>query len=317
MPPALPIVRFPPTCYALTLSHTGNGSDPEPTPANSVGCDPGEFEAGESITLAATPDSGWEINSWSGTSGPSSNTLTMPASAHAASVIYTEIPPTCYALTLSHTGNGSDPVPTPVNSSGCSANKFVEGENITLAATPASGWTIGSWSGTNGPSLNTLTMPATLIPPAYLSEDLSESVVATVTPSDATPDVSDSITVTINIDMTNMDAPDNLLGSFTSSLTWNPAVLSYSTDSGLLAGFTGAINPGSGFINFNGAKATGVGGSFDVFTVTFNVVGAGDAALDLGFSAMASDEGIPHLKRPDHQPGLCGCRRHFGHGCFG
>ncbi|MCB2202437.1 InlB B-repeat-containing protein [bacterium] len=120
---------------------------------------------------------------------------------------------------------------------------------------------------------------------------IPESVVATATPSDETPDVGDSITVTINIDMTNMDPPDDLLGSFTSSLTWNPAILSYDSDSGLLAGFTGAINAGSGYINFNGAKATGVGGSIDVFTVTFNVVGAGDAVLNLGFSAMASDEG--------------------------
>ena len=144
----------------LTLSHSGNGSDPVPTPANSTGCTAGQFVAGESITLAATPDSGWAIDSWTGTDGSSLNTLTMPASAHAASVIYTEIPPTCYALTLSHTGNGSDPVPTPANSTGCSAGYFVAGESITLAATPDSGWEIDSWTGTDGSSLNTLTMPA-------------------------------------------------------------------------------------------------------------------------------------------------------------
>ena len=111
-------VTPPPVCYSLTLSHTGNGAHPNPH-QQYVGCDPGEFEAGESITLAATPDSGWEIASWTGTDGSSLNTLTMPAAAHAASVTYTEIPPTCYALTLSHTGNGSDPSPTPANSSGC------------------------------------------------------------------------------------------------------------------------------------------------------------------------------------------------------
>ena len=104
--PINPAPIEPPICYALTLSHTGNGSDPVPTPANSTGCSAGEFVAGESITLAATPDSGWEIDSWTGTDGSSLNTLTMPAGAHAASVIYTEIPATCYALTLSHTGNG-------------------------------------------------------------------------------------------------------------------------------------------------------------------------------------------------------------------
>ena len=125
---------------------------------------------------------------------------------------------------------------------------------------------------------------------AYV-EMVADSVVASAIPSDSTPDVGDSITVTINIDMTNMGDPDDLLGSFTSSLSWNPAILSYSSNSGLLAGYTGAINPGSGIIQFNGAKATGVGGSIDVITITFNVVGAGDAGLTLGFTAMASDEG--------------------------
>ena len=284
--------EIPPTCYALTLSHSGNGSDPVPTPANSTGCSAGYFVAGESITLAATPDSGWEIDSWTGTDGSSLNTLTMPASAHAASVIYTEIPPTCYVLTLSHSGNGSDPVPTPANSTGCTAGQFVAGESITLAATPDSGWEIDSWTGTDGSSLNTLTMPASAhaASVAYV-EMVADSVVASAIPSDSTPDVGDSITVTINIDMTNMDDPDDLLGSFTSSLSWNPAILSYSSNSGLLAGYTGAINPGSGIIQFNGAQATGVGGSIDVMTITFNVVGAGDAGLTLGFTAMASDEG--------------------------
>ena len=34
------------------------------------------------------------------------------------------------------------------------------GENITLTATPDLGWGIASWTGTNGASSNTLTMPA-------------------------------------------------------------------------------------------------------------------------------------------------------------
>jgi uncharacterized repeat protein (TIGR02543 family) len=122
-------------------------------------------------------------------------------------------------------------------------------------------------------------------------EVIPESVVASAIPSDETPEVGDSITVTINIDMSDMDAPNDLLGSFTSSLSWNPVVLAYDSDSGLLEGFTGAINPGSGNIQFNGANPTGVGESFDIFIVTFNVIGSGDAGLDLGFSAMAADTG--------------------------
>ena len=153
---------LPPTCYALTLSHTGNGGDPTASPVKSAACTTnGQYVAGENITLTATPDAGWQIGSWTGTDGGSSNLLTMPAAAHAASVTYTVIPPTCYALTLSHTGNGGDPTASPIKSAACTTNgQYVAGENITLTATPDAGWQIGSWTGTDGGSSNLLTMPA-------------------------------------------------------------------------------------------------------------------------------------------------------------
>ncbi len=156
-----------PTCYALTLSHTGNGTDPVATPGNSTGCPAGQYVAGASISLSgATPDTGWEIAGWTGTAADSStastNSLTMPASAHAASVNYTQ---SCYALTLSHTGNGTNPVATPGNSAGCPAGQYLAGASISLSgATPAAGWAIASWTGTAADSstagTNSLTMPA-------------------------------------------------------------------------------------------------------------------------------------------------------------
>lgn len=84
-----------PTCYALTLSHTGQGSTPGATPGNSTDCPTGEYIAGESISLSgASPDTGWQIESWYGTGDDSStantNSLTMPANAHAAGVNYIE-----------------------------------------------------------------------------------------------------------------------------------------------------------------------------------------------------------------------------------
>ena len=144
----------PSTCYALTLSHTGNGTTPTATPGNSNGCTAGTYLAGANISLSgAVPDSGWSISGWTGTSNNSStgstNSLVMPAANHAASVIYTEIPPTCYALTLSHTGNGTTPTASPANSSGCAAGNYVSGETIALSgAVPSSGWAISGWTGT-------------------------------------------------------------------------------------------------------------------------------------------------------------------------
>ncbi|NMC13866.1 MAG: hypothetical protein GYA34_13410, partial [Chloroflexi bacterium] len=159
-----------PVCYTLTVSHTGNGSNPSASPANSEGCPAGKYVAGASIALSgAAPASGWQISGWTGTNDDSStastNTVTMPASAHTASVIYTEIPPTCYALTLSHTGSGSDPTANPTHSTGCAEGQYVAGESISLSgAVPVSGWQISGWTGTNNnsstASTNTVTMPA-------------------------------------------------------------------------------------------------------------------------------------------------------------
>ena len=169
---AVPINPAPttPICYALVLSHTGQGTDPVASPANSIGCPAGEYVKGESISLSdAVPDTGWQISGWTGTiddsSTASTNTVTMPANMHAVSVVYTEISPICYALTLSHTGNGTDPVASPANSTGCPAGEYVEGESISLSdAVPDMDWQISSWTGTANDSstadTNSLTMPA-------------------------------------------------------------------------------------------------------------------------------------------------------------
>ncbi|MBN1217618.1 MAG: InlB B-repeat-containing protein, partial [Anaerolineae bacterium] len=98
---------IPPTCYALTLSHNGQGSNPVASPTNSTGCPTGQYVAGASISLSgATPASGWHISGWTGTDNNSStasaNTVTMPASAHSAGVIYTQNTP---AIQVDKTAN--------------------------------------------------------------------------------------------------------------------------------------------------------------------------------------------------------------------
>lgn len=157
-----------PTCYTLTRTHTGSGSDPIASPANSSGCGSGLYVAGASITLTASPSSGWIVNGWSGTnndlSTSTTNSLTMPSSNRTVSVAYSQIPPTCYALSRTHTGSGSDPTASPASSSGCSSGLYVAGASITLTASPASGWSVSGWSGTNSDAststTNYLTMPA-------------------------------------------------------------------------------------------------------------------------------------------------------------
>ena len=121
---------------------------------------------------------------------------------------------------------------------------------------------------------------------------LSGTAISTVTVTNATPSAGDQITATITIDVSGVAAPDNALGSYTGTLNWNAAVLSYHSDSGAPpAGFTGSVNTGntgSGQISFNGANAIGATGSTIVLNIVFNVIGTGSSTLDLEFSAMAA-----------------------------
>jgi hypothetical protein len=72
--------------------------------------------------------------------------------------------PACHTLTLGHTGTGSDPTPDPTHSSGCATGKYLEGESITLTASPSPGWTVSGWWGTDNNAStstdNVVTMPA-------------------------------------------------------------------------------------------------------------------------------------------------------------
>ena len=82
-------------CYTLTLGHSGQGSDPVATPTSSAGCSAGEYVAGALIQLSgAVPVADWQIDGWNGTGNDAStadtNTVTMPAAAHSAGVIYVE-----------------------------------------------------------------------------------------------------------------------------------------------------------------------------------------------------------------------------------
>ena len=157
-----------PTCYSLTLTHSGSGNNPVASPSSSSGCANGKYVSGELITLSAMPAAGWRVAGWNSTNNDGStsttNTVTMPAANRTVSVIYEVIPVTCYTLTRNFTGNGSHPVPNPAFSSGCGTGQYTAGQSITLTASPATGWSVAGWSGTNNDSststTNTVIMPA-------------------------------------------------------------------------------------------------------------------------------------------------------------
>lgn len=82
----------------------------------------------------------------------------------------------CYPLTLTHIGQGADPIASPAASTICPDGNYLAGEQINLSdAAPDPGWAIAGWAGTNDDSAvapsNSLVMPdsATLVKVVYIS----------------------------------------------------------------------------------------------------------------------------------------------------
>jgi parallel beta-helix repeat protein len=101
------------SCYILTITPGTGGSTPVASPTKSAGCaTTGQYYENELINLAAAPDANHYIASWSGTdhdtSTASTNTVTMPASAHTVGVNYApKITPTLSVTNSPVIYNGS------------------------------------------------------------------------------------------------------------------------------------------------------------------------------------------------------------------
>ncbi len=158
-----------PTTYALTVTSAGAGAGTVTSSPGGITCGAtcsANFNYNTAVTLTATPETGSVFAGWSGggCSGTGDCHVTMNA-ATTVTATFDVIPPTCYDLTFSHTGQGSDPVASPLKSSACSTDgQYVAGETISLSAVPTTGWFINGWTGTDDDdstaSPNTLSMPA-------------------------------------------------------------------------------------------------------------------------------------------------------------
>jgi bacillolysin len=138
-------------CFTLSLTRSGSGSTPTATPTNSSGCAVGGYVAGESISLAAAPDTGWAVSGWSGTANDASlaisNTLTMPAGNHAASVLYAIQQ---YTLTVTKSGSGSGSVtsdPAGITCGNDCSEIYNSGTPATLLATADANARFNGWEG--------------------------------------------------------------------------------------------------------------------------------------------------------------------------
>ncbi|WP_299990705.1 InlB B-repeat-containing protein, partial [uncultured Pontibacter sp.] len=185
---------IPPTMYALTLTQPENGSiSAEPAAAT--------YAAGSTVTLTATPASGFRFVGWTGDAEGSDTPLqlTMDA-AKTVSATFEVIPPTMFALTITQPENGSI-------AAAPSAATYVAGTVVTLTASPNPGFRFVSWTGdaTGTEPTTTLIMGADkavsatfeAIPPTMYALTITQTANGTISAEPSAATYEDGTVVTL------------------------------------------------------------------------------------------------------------------------
>ncbi len=133
------------TLYTLHVAKTGNGTITSAPAGIHCGADCSEtYLSGTAVTLSVTPTAGWVFSGWSGActgTGPCS--VTMNAD-RAVTATFTA----AYTLTVNKVGNGTvTSTPMGIECGTDCTETYADGTNVSLVATPDSGWLFSSWSG--------------------------------------------------------------------------------------------------------------------------------------------------------------------------
>jgi hypothetical protein len=129
----------------LLVSVTGSGTvTSNPSGISCPSTCSAAFHGAPSVTLTATPASGWVFSSWGGACSGSGSCVVATNVAQSVSATFTQ----GFTLSVSKTGNGSvTSSPSGINcGSTCSAT-FASGTGVTLTATPTNGSIFAGWGG--------------------------------------------------------------------------------------------------------------------------------------------------------------------------
>jgi len=136
-----------------------------------------QVNANQSVTLTATPAPGYSFKAWSGACTGTATTCTINmSSAKTVTAKFTKIPQ--YTLTVTVSPSASGKVTSSVGGINCgnggTACSAILGENVTLTATPAVGYSFKAWSGACTGIATTCTVSVTATMPV-----IATSVIAT------------------------------------------------------------------------------------------------------------------------------------------
>jgi uncharacterized repeat protein (TIGR02543 family) len=128
------------TSNQYTLTTTAN-----PSAGGSISRTPNatSYASGTVVTLTATPASGYTFTGWSGGASGTSTTTSVTMNANTSvTANFTSSTGTTYTLTTAVSPTGGGTITRSPD-----ATSYTAGTVVTLAATPASGYTFSSWSG--------------------------------------------------------------------------------------------------------------------------------------------------------------------------
>lgn len=134
----------PPTMHTLSVSVSPSGT-------GSVSPSGGEYESGVQVILTATPASGYTLAFWSGGASGSTPTVSITMNADKSITANFRSTTQTYTLTTSISPSGAGSV-SP------SGGEYKSGDQIILAASPASGYTFDYWSGGASGTTSTTTI---------------------------------------------------------------------------------------------------------------------------------------------------------------
>ncbi len=151
-----------PVQYSLAVTKSGPGSGT--VSSNPAGIDCGAdcselYDEGTQVTLTAIPAQGCVFSGWSGggCSGTGACTVTM----NADTTVTATFSPTTYTLTVTKAGSGTGTVTSNPAGIDCGLDchfAFLSGVEVTLTATPDSGFIFGGWTGCDNSAGNSCTV---------------------------------------------------------------------------------------------------------------------------------------------------------------
>jgi probable HAF family extracellular repeat protein len=199
------------TNFGLTVTKTGTGIVTSSPTGINCGTDcSNAYAANTSVTLTATPGTGYKFSSWSGACSGTSTKCTL--SMNASKVAKATFERLRYTLTVNKTGNGTiTSNPDGISCGSICSQSFIQNTAVALTATPDSANRFTGWSGAcTGTGSCTVTMSAN----KTVSGTFATCTVGIAPGSANMPDIGGTGSVTVTV------SPTTCAWTATSNATW-------------------------------------------------------------------------------------------------